>query len=377
MTNNLYRMLGCLLLLVAGGSHMSAQTLSVVVDLSMVNGIELTPKNLYNYRIVNNTSEVKAVTVTGTLKYRNSTLRANYTFTTNLYPGNNQFSEANVMNPTWQFSDNALKELFFNYGKLPQGTYEYCVSIQLKKVVSENPESDPVNDCIYQTVNDIFLINLLEPEDDAKIYEKNPMLSWIVNYPFASALTYKVRVAELKKGQSNVSAITRNNPIFQESNVAPTNIIYPVTARPLQVFQPYVWTVDAYYKGILLGGAETWRFTIIEDSIQVPADADDSYYDFEQHIGETRVTAPGALRLKYNSDRMTDTMDVAVFNSKNEEIDIPDRRIALKNGLNYIDVVFFERARLKHNKDYSFRIRVNGQEFDIPFVYQNPLYLKK
>lgn len=377
MANYLYRMLSCLLLLATSGTPLSAQTLSVVVDLSMVNGIELTPKNIYNYRIVNNTSEMKEVIVTGTIKYRNSTLRANYTFNTQLYPGNNQFSEGNVINPAWQFSDNALKELFFNYGKLPLGTYEYCVSIRLKKVVSENPASDPVNDCIYQTVNDIFLINLLEPEDDAKIYEKNPMLSWVVNYPFASALTYKVRVAELKKGQSNVSAITRNNPVYQESNVAPTNIIYPVTARPLQTFQPYVWTVDAYYKGILLGGAETWRFTIIEDSLQVPVDVYDSYYDFEQHIGETRITAPGSLRLKYNSDRMTDTMDVQVFNSKNEEVHISDKRIALKNGLNYIEVVFFERINLKHNKDYSFQIRVNGQAFEIPFVYQNPLYSKK
>lgn len=377
MANYLYWIMSGLLLLATTGTPLSAQTLSVLVDLSMVNGIELTPKNVYNYRIVNNAAEMKEVVVTGTLKYRNSTLRANYTFNTQLYPGNNQFSEANVMNPTWQFSDNSLKELFFNYGKLPQGTYEYCVSIRLKKVFAENPDVDPINDCIYQTVNDIFLINLLEPEDNAKIYEKNPMLSWVVNYPFASALTYKVRVAELKKGQNNISAITRNNPVFQESNVAPTNIVYPVTARPLQVFQPYVWTVDAYYKGILLGGAETWRFTIIEDSLLVPVDVNDSYYDFEQHIGETRVAAPGSLRLKYNSDRMVDTMDVQVFNNKNEEVSIQDHRIALKSGFNYIDIVFFERANLKHNKNYTFRIRVNDKTFDIPFVYQNPLYLKK
>lgn len=377
MANYLYWIMSGLLLLATTGTPLSAQTLSVLVDLSMVNGIELTPKNVYNYRIVNNAAEMKEVVVTGTLKYRNSTLRANYTFNTQLYPGNNQFSEANVMNPTWQFSDNSLKELFFNYGKLPQGTYEYCVSIRLKKVFAENPDVDPINDCIYQTVNDIFLINLLEPEDDAKIYEKNPMLSWVVNYPFASALTYKVRVAELKKGQNNISAITRNNPVFQESNVAPTNIVYPVTARPLQVFQPYVWTVDAYYKGILLGGAETWRFTIIEDSLLVPVDVNDSYYDFEQHIGETRVAAPGSLRLKYNSDRMVDTMDVQVFNNKNEEVSIPDHRVALNSGFNYINIVFFERANLKHNKNYTFRVRVNDKTFDIPFVYQNPLYLKK
>jgi len=365
-----------LMLLVTTEHRAYAQDLRVVVDLSTVDGIELTPKNVYNYRIINNSAEFKEVLVTGTLKFRNSTLRASYVFNTNLYPGSNQFSEANVLNPAWQFSDNALKELFFTYGKLPQGTYEYCVSIRLKKVISENPASDPVNDCIYQTVDDIFLINLLSPEDDAKIYEHNPMLSWVVNFPFASALTYKVRVAELKKGQSNVSAITRNNPVYQESNVSPTNIIYPVTARPLQTFQPYVWTVDAYYKGILLGGAETWKFTIIEDSLTEPVNKPHSYYDFVKHIGETTITAPGAIKLKYNSDRATDTLDVTVMDSKGNGVRNGEKRLPIVNGPNFIEIPFHEHVPLKHNRRYTLRLGINGKSYDVPFIYQNPLYIK-
>lgn len=353
-----------------------AQQLAVVVDLSSIDGMELTPKNVFNYRIINNGADVRDLTVTGTIKFRNSRLQAFYKFDTRIYPGNNQFSAETITNPNWVFSENAFKELFFDYGKLPQGTYEYCVSIALKKIVTENPVSEPVNDCIYQTVNDIFLINLVEPEDNAELHEYYPMLSWVVNYPFASALTYCVRVVELKKGQNNENAITRNNPIYVDNNVSPTSLVYPVTAKPLQVFQPYVWTVDAYYKGILLGGAEAWRFTIVEDSVLQPKEVVQSYYDFEHHIGETRISAPGTLKLKYRSDKMSDTMYLKVFSNKGKAVKLPNDKIPVRNGDNMIDILFFEKVNLKHNGDYILQIDIKGKAFQIPFVYTNPLFMK-
>lgn len=370
---NRFFQIGLILLLPICGK---AQLPSVMVDIGSLEGLELTPANVFNYRIINHDSKAKDVTITGTIRYRNSGMRASYVFDTKLYPGSNQFSTDKVRSPQWNFSVNALKELFFYYSKLPQGTYEYCVSVSLKKVNAEQYVSDPVDDCIYQTVNDIFLINLLSPDNDAKIYEHYPMLTWVVNYPFASALTYRVRVVRLKKGQNNENAITRNNPVFQDKNVLPTNLMYPVTAKPLQVFQPYVWTVDAYYKGILLGGAEPWKFTIIEDSVLKPKYVAQSYYEFEKHMGETRLYAYGVLKLKYNLDGASDTLIVRVVNKRGKEIKVPDKYIPVVNGSNYIDVDLFERASLKHNQLYTMYIKVKGKQYSVPFTYINPLYTK-
>jgi hypothetical protein len=213
------------------------------------------------------------------LQYRNNPdLRIEYSFRSRLQPGVN-VPEWKSVRPEFRYSSSALRDLFEVYKKLPQGIYEYCVSVQAGDHASEAPPGEVYSQCLYQKSDDLFLITLVEPEDEARIYEYYPMLSWIVNYPFASGLTYRIRVAELKDGQNAIAAVTRNNPVYQERNLMQTSMIYPVSARPLRKFQTYAWTVDAYYKEILLGGADPWRFTIVEDSIFTSNGIDVSHID--------------------------------------------------------------------------------------------------
>lgn len=350
---------------------------SVFVNLAMLDGIELKSGNVLNYQIINNSEKSRDAKITGTIIFRGSSLRLAYTFNTILYPGVNQFSNERVNNIQWTYSDQALNELFFNYGKLPQGTYEYCVQLQLQQINGENILDGPIDACTYYTVNDIFLINLVDPENNAKIYEEYPVLTWMVNYPFASELTYRLRVAEVKKGQSNESAITRNNPVYQETGLRATTQVYPVTAKPLEKFQPYAWTVDAYYKNILLGGAEAWRFTIIEDSLLQPKKENQSYYEFAEHIGETRLKAYGELKLKYFADGTNDTLFLVLRTDKGEVLQLPDQNIYLKNGYNWMVIQLYEKAHLKQNGKYDLLIRNKANKtFVVPFTYQNPLFEK-
>lgn len=366
------RALWCFMLLLC---TLRSTAQGITVNLGMLDGIELKPENIFNYQILNGTNKRKDVQVTGTVRFRASNMRFSYTFATGLQPGMNMFSRDVVNNPIWNFSTTALKELFFEYGKLPQGTYEYCVEVQAKDRLSEDPTAVPIDACIYQTVNDIFLINLVDPENNAKLYDYYPMLSWIVNYPFASSLTYKIRVAELKQGQNNTNAITRNNPVYQETGITNTSVLYPTTAKPLEKFRPYVWTVDAYYKGILLGGAEVWKFTIIEDSLLKEVFVDQSYYDFVNHIGETRLNVTGDVKLKYESDGNNDTLTVSVASEDGSSVRLDESRFPQKNGLNWLIVHANASNSLKNNGRYSLIIRNSmGRRFNVPFKYVNPLF---
>ncbi len=350
----------------------------IFVNLSGLESQELTPDNIFNYQISNNTGSAKQADITGTLRYKNSGMRFSYVLHLQLSSGVNNLSKDKGKSATWDFSESALRELFFNYGKLPQGTYEYCVQVKVKDQQSELDYGPGLDECIYNRVSDIFLINLVDPENDAKLHEYNPMLSWVVNYPFASQLTYRIRVAELKKGQNNENAIVRNNPVYTEKNITSTSKMYPVTGRPLQKFQPYVWTVDAYYKSILLGGAEVWKFTIIEDSLMVPINADQSYYDFAKHMGDTKVYAVGELKLKYKSDDPADTFDVKLFNRKHEEIPIKTKRVPIYNGTNLFSIIFFEKENLAHLSEYMIELTATDKKrYQVAFTYANPLFIKK
>ena len=203
----------------------SAQDRPVVVNLAMLDGQELTPDNVFSFMVQSPLPASIQATVKGRLVYRASGLSFTYTFPYTLQPGVNRI-EPSAVHAQWTWSSTAFRELFNDYKKLPTGTYEYCVEVDPINTGGEHIPAADGSDCLYQKPDDIFLINLVDPENNAKLHEDFPVLSWMVNYPFVSALTYRVRVAEIKDGQNNTAAINRNNPWYQESNLTGLSVSY-------------------------------------------------------------------------------------------------------------------------------------------------------
>jgi hypothetical protein len=347
---------------------------ALVLDLSGVDGIDLVPGNVFNYRIDNRSQQAQQVTVRGRLQFRRSQLGFSYSYTALLQPGSNNMSSL-ARNPSWTYTDPALRELFQTYSKLPQGTYEYCVSV-VQSRGGESTGNDQPDACVYNTVDDIFLISLMSPENDAKLHEYNPMLSWTVNYRFASELTYRLRVAELKKGQTPIAAITRNNPVYQDAHVPVTAAVYPVTARPLEKWQPYVWTVDAYYKGILLGGAETWKFTIIDDSLLSGGGGETFYVDIRQEQGSTSYYANGKLKIKYVENEVPrETLQIVLRNDKGKQIKLQQEGLQAVVGDNRFEIDLKAQTDLKHKGHYTLELTNSlGGSYKLYFVYLNPAF---
>lgn len=353
----------------------SAQN-QVFVNLAFLDGIALTPDNLLNFQVQSQMAKASHALISGSIRYRNSPMRISYKFEYNLQPGLNNIATSGAK-PVMQYSDPALKSLFEQYKMLPQGIYEYCVSITPDYGRGESNTTD-YSECIYHKSEDIFLINLIDPEDDAKIYEYNPMLSWTVNYPFASELKYRLRVAEIKEGQNTTIAINRNNPIYDEKNLMQMSQLYPVYAKPLQLNQPYAWTVDAYYKGILLGGAEVWRFTIIEDSLLTGVSKNPSYIDLGKETNSYSLFAPGILKLKYTlNDLRTDSLQISLMDMDDRNIKLPEPFLLATYGDNRFVINFHETRPLKHLKSYTLILTSQtGNIYKVPFKYVNPELIK-
>src|SRR5690606_35880718 len=99
------------------------------------------------------------------------------------------------------------------------------------------------------------------------------------------------------------------------------SMMYPVYGKPLEKFQPYAWTVDAYYKGILLGGAEPWQFTIIEDSLFTAIPRDPAFVDIKKENGSYNLYAPGKLKLKYKLDDLrADTLRLQLLDEQEQPV---------------------------------------------------------
>ncbi len=346
----------------------------VMISMGTIDGVDLTPDNVFGYTVQSTLPKANDVLVKGRLTYRATGNSFSYTYRYTLQPGMNVIDRAYV-HPQWNFSGSAFRELFMDYRKLPAGTYEYCVEVTPTSPGGETIAGSGDAECIFGKLDDLFLINLVAPENNAKLHENFPVFTWMVNYPFASALTYRLRVAEVKEGQNNTAAINRNNPVYQETHIQPTTLAYPVYGKELEKFVPYAWTVDAYYKGLLLGGAEPWRFTIIDDSLMTGIPKETSFLDLGREKGRNQVYAIGSLKLKFVlSELKADTLKL-VLKSNNNIISLKNSELPAIHGDNRYQIDFSQTPRLKHLQTYELTITGTGSIFKVVFQYINPDFL--
>jgi hypothetical protein len=357
-------------------SH-TLQAQNILVNLATLEGMDITPDNLFGYQIQSLEKHDTRCRIEGTIRFRNGNHSIKYTFPYSLKPGLNLFTR-DAVHPTWNYSSTALRELFEQYKVLPQGTYQYCVTVIPTNSSSETPGDLNMNDCVYKQSEDLFSITLLEPENDAKLYEYNPLFSWIATYPFQSELSYRIRIAEIKEGQNTENAIARNNPIYTENNLMTTTMTYPIYGKPLKTWQPYAWTVDAYYKGILLGGAQPWKFTIVEDSLLTAIPKEQSFIELNIEKGGTKLYAVGELKLKYTErNKRSNHLRFQLKDEKEKVIKLPYSEWVVTSGDNRKVLEFDKEISLKHGKQYKLSATTDdGYEYTITFQYINPLYIK-
>ena len=348
----------------------------LIVNMAPTEGVSLTPDNVLSFQVQSTFSASTNATISGDLHYKATNLYWHYTFTQLLHPGLNTIN-VNPLAIQWTFSSSAFRELFMDYKKLPEGTYEYCVSAIPTSSTGEPYPIAEGKECSIQQSNDLFLINLISPDNDAKLYEYYPLFSWVVNYPFASLLTYKIRVAKIVNGQTVENAIARNNAVYQESKLPQTFINYPVSGTPLVAFQPYAWTIDAYYKDILLGGAAPWKFTIIEDSVQKTLPHESYFVDIKNEQRATNYYAVGCIKLKYVlEDHLTEELKISLLNKDGKQIQLPQAVLQMKLGDNRCVIELKDKVSLKHLGVYTLQIvDAMGQVYQLPFKYVNPDFL--
>lgn len=347
------------------------------IGLATVDAGNLNKKTLFDYQVTSTANSARNLLLKGKVKYRNQPYSVAYSLRLLIQPGVNNISEY-ASRAVLEYSSTSVRELFELFDRLPEGTLQYCVTLS-----SADGESTiaGVEDCTFGKSEEIFLINLIDPEHKAELYELNPMLSWVANYPFASSLAYKIKVVEMKKDQNAINAIKRNNPVYEEKGLMQMSVNYPIYAKPLQVGSTYAWTVDAYYKDLLLGGAEPWQFKIIEDTILKGLIHNPSYIDIEKESGTQSLYAVGQIKLSYVlKDFKNDILHLELEQSGNKKIKLPEgmSKFNAVLGDNRVVLDLKEELQLKHLKSYILSVSSSssGKIYRIPFRYVNPDLVK-
>lgn len=348
---------------------------NIFIHAEALDGNEITPENILSFQVQSNLNYAVNAEVGGLIRYRDCEHNLSFKCTIKLNPGINNIDKS--IQVSWTYSSTGVRELFTEYRLLPAGMYEYCITVKPEAKQGEIESGRSTTECIYNKNQELFLINLVDPDDNAKIYDYHPTLTWIANYPFANELTYKLRVVEMKRGQTTVGAIQRNNPIYVESALRQNSIIYPVTAKPLQCDQPYAWTVDAYYKGVLLGSAEAWKFTILEDkNEEVPA-KDMSYIEVNLENGTHTALLVGKIKMKYIERELRNNRLTLEFCDETgkllHQIKSPWE---ISQGESRKEIDLESLHLFKHKKVYMLKISNKQQQYQIRFKYYNPDFVQ-
>jgi len=344
-----------------------------IVDLSTFpsSGI-LNKQALADFTVMNLTNQSETVDVIGSMRFRSSGESFKFSFSTSIKPGLNVATDI-WHGPTYTFSSSALQNLVKTHDAFPSGEYEYCVEL-----VRPGGESSSAlgSDCSFNRADEIFLLNLVEPVDEAKLSESFPLFSWMVNSPLMNELEYKIRVVEVRDGQRKENAIMRNRPVYEQKGLRILTQNYPVTARSLEYFQPYAWTIDAYYRNILIGSAETWEFVLIDQELMAGVPRETAYLDIEKELGGNMVYAVGNLKLKYELIKFSqDELELKLFEG-NQRIKLTPRVLEAKKGENRYVLNFDRTPRLKHLKKYRLQISTrSGGNYQVNFQYINPDFL--
>jgi hypothetical protein len=361
-------------LLVGLSGQVNAQTNQLQIIMDEIESSQIDSKSIFNYHFLNLGEQIQNCSVVGEIRFRGNNSFIKYSYTSNINKGDNSFASLTVK-PLFTYSDNNIKKLFEQYHTLPSGSFSYCIYIYQRASLEQN-QNLIAEDCIYGNNINSLLINLVNPEDKAKLSEQYPMFNWIVNSNIQSELDYRLRVTDLKDGQNPQNAILRNRAILDEKGIKGFQLVYPINSPLLEKWQYYVWTVDAYYKNLLLGSAETWKFVLVDDSITDIVPKEVSYLELNIENGSNLQLIPGILKLKYIENKVRNNkLTIRILNENHKLLgDLKVWDVVYNENFKEFDLT--KNAIFKHRKVYFIQITdESGNSFTVKLKYFNPEFL--
>lgn len=290
--------------------------------------------------------------------------------------GENRYGYNDFKNGTVNWINKDLQEILLRTGNAPEGNYTICVT-----AFNEDNEIIGKENCIEHTVDLLSSqeIMLVSPDDGENIdIKENLTFTWMPINP-ASKDGYKLKLVEIIGNQSIDEAINKNNALFSEKGIKTTTLLYPISAKKLELGKKYGWQVSI--KGIDEKEeikSETWSFSIISSEIVEEKKEIKNTLDILKYFIDLKEEPDDNYTVIYN-----DTLNVQFMNdySSNEKliINIFDESLKLINegktkeldfkvinGLNRISINT-KKLKLQEDKIYLLKITNHKKNYYINF----------
>jgi hypothetical protein len=124
-------------------------------------------------------------------------------------------------------------------GHLPAGNYRFKLKLQ----------PFDVEDSFEFEVKPIGPPRLISPPEGAKLGGPYPDFVWTAPVGYSGRATYKLRIVEVRPGQTKEEALRANRPWFEKAGINSTRLRYPMRARKFDDDKEYAWEVVAAAEG--------------------------------------------------------------------------------------------------------------------------------
>jgi hypothetical protein len=147
------------------------------------------------------------------------------------------------------------------YGLLPMGHFDACFNFFTHASDNVQQVSEQCEEIVVEPLSPPQLIF---PYDQTAIEDSMPQFTWLPPVPanLFTNLRYDLDVVEMTGNQSAADAIEQNIPLYQRTDLAPTTLLYPLSAPALEYGKNYAWRIVAKSNGNAVGSSETWQFSL-------------------------------------------------------------------------------------------------------------------
>lgn len=330
--------------------------------------------SIINLSIVNNSTYSGQVAISASLRTRRGNELLRQETTVDIVANGMTSVRGSIVNPQTTFIDAGFDQIYNAGSNLPPLNYVLCITanaISDAKIKSQ--------ECTEYSASDFVNILPLYPAEEAELYEKRPLFTWM-DMNNQRGYSYNFRLVELEKGQNSNAALRRNSPIIIKNNLQENQLFFPSDAEGLKNNASYAWQVSLNYQGEEVATSEPWTFRYKEEDSLIEISRNLSYVDITELQSGVTLYAVGEFKFKYPSDIKNElTAELYVVKKKRKKKkELNENRFLVELGVNKFELDLKEQVYLKHLTDYQLILKdkKTKQSYQFTIKYVNPDYIK-
>ena len=247
-------------------------------------------------------------------------------------------------------------------GFLPVGSFTVCFSILKKNFETIDKISE---ECETIEVEPASPPVLITPGDLTETDQGHPLFNWLAPSPayLFNNLSYAMKLVEVVNNQSPDEAVQRNIPVFYQSDIAKTSLLYPNSFAALQIGKTYAWQVVANNNGLYAAKSEVWSFKVSGAAKTTEASQPAYYYKLLKGGNASTFISDGFLKLEYVNENNDSTAQLVIYTYRKKKIDkVMESIVKLHFNQNLIDLDLREAGGLKKNALYNIELMNSAGE---------------